>query len=528
MEARFSALADALTSDIDARLGGSLSEEVRYTLLRLKDRFRKKFGSSEKELSAKALDDFCILNEYVGTVKPELNRDVLSNAKLFIAMALEKYSRHLDPDLIQVPFVRSHLLDYWRFGPGASHLVNGTHTADKIYEPMTVTMMAEPLIATLRAQQPYMNSFDIVRGTKSIVVEGSKMSTVPKNEKAARTIAIEPSGNMVLQLAVGTYLENVLRNIGLDIKKQQPINKELARRGSITGRLATIDMKSASDMITPALCKLLLPPELYRFLMRIRSPRTMINGKYIDLNMISTMGNGFTFPLMTLILLSLSYAVMLEKGGPFNYIDYNFVSVFGDDIIVPSSIAEDLVEVIKTAGLIVNMDKSYLSGPFRESCGGDFYKGYDCTPFYIKSLKADHDVYVALNQVWRFCGHHNLMLFETLRYLRSLIDGPLLLVPEWHNDTDGVRTTRVARRYKHLSLKQRYVRLKDEHYLTPLAIGGYVTSRGTSPCYIPRTSKTRYVMRRSRLPNGYLDGRCPERYSRWVSSFIESWSFFIE
>lgn len=528
MAERFSAFADALTSDIDSCLEGSLSVERRYTLQRLKSRFRKKFASSDEALSKKALEDFILLNKQVGAVKPFLRPEILSNARMFITLSLERFSRRIDPDLIQVPFVRSHILEYWRFGPGASHQVNGTHTADKIYEPMTTTQLAEPLVTTLRAQQPYLHSFDIVHGPGTRLVEGSKMSTVPKNESAARTIAIEPSGNMALQLAVGSYLEEVLRSIGLDIRTQQPKNQALACVGSKTQRYATLDLKSASDMITPALCKMLLPPELYRFLMRIRSPRTLILGEYIDLNMISTMGNGFTFPLMTLLLVSLVYAVTLEKGGPFNYIDYSHFAVFGDDIIVPSFIADDLVDVLEQAGLIVNKDKSYLSGPFRESCGGDYISGYNCTPIYIKSLSRDHDIYVAINQVLRYCGEHYFVFPEVLKLLRSFIDGPILLVPEWHSDTDGIRTTRVARRYKHLSVKQKYFRLKDEHFLLPLACGGYILSRGASPSYIPRPRQPRYIVRRSRLPPGFLNGRCVERYSERVSSYIESWLFLLE
>lgn len=525
---RFSAFADALTSDIDSHLNSVISDERRYTLNRLKGRFRKKFSSSDIELSKQALKDFLALNEQVGLNKVSLDPFILENARHFIVLAFEKYSRKLDPDNIQVSFVRSKLLDNWRFGPGASHLVKGTHTAEKIYEPMTTTTLAEPLVTTLRSQHTYMKLFDEIQGTGVTLVEGSKMSTVPKNESVARTIAIEPSGNMALQLAAGRYIEDVLRCIGLDIKSQQTVNRDLAKEASMTGRLATLDLKSASDMIKPALCKALLPPDVYRFLMRIRSPRTKVGDNWFDLNMISTMGNGFTFPLMTLIILSICYSVALKKGGPFNYVDYRFISVFGDDIIVPTFISEDVIIALEQAGLVVNKDKSYLSGLFRESCGGDYINGYNCTPIYVKALRTNSDVYVAINQVLQFCGEHNFVFSAALKLLSSFIDGPLLYVPEWHNDTDGVRTTLVSRRYKHLSLKQKYVRLRDEHYLMPLACGGYILRRGDSNFFVPRPRQPRYIVRKSRLPNGFLDGRSVEKRSDRVSSFIDSWLFLLE
>lgn len=528
MEQRFSAFADALTSDINACLLLPLSEERRFALLRLRDRFRKKFRIPVRGLSSRCLDEFLTLNMSVGLIKPELDPQIRSDASLFITKAFERFSRRLDPDLIQVPFVRSVLPDYWRFGPGKSYLVQPTHTAGKMYVPMTCTASAEPLVKSLRLQHPYFRSFDAKEGKPTVLVHGSKMSTVPKNEDTERTIASEPSGNMCLQLAVGFYIEEVLRGVGLDIRSQQEVNNKLARRGSLSGSLVTLDLKSASDMITPALCKQLLPPEVYRFLMRIRSPQTMVGGQVHDLKMMSTMGNGFTFPLMTLILLSLSYACLLRRGGPRDHINYDFISVFGDDIIVPGFIAEDVIEVIESAGLLVNREKSFLSGHFRESCGGDYFKGVNVTPFYVKKLSADHDVYVAINQVLRFCAEHNFVFDSTLKTLRSFIVGPVLRVPEWHPDTDGVRTTLVAPRYKHLSVKQRYVRILDDHFVLPLAAGGYVESRGTSVVFIPRPSQPRYVHRKSRLPRGYLDGRDTAKYPGRISAFIDSWLFLLE
>lgn len=528
MDERFSAFADAMTSDIDACSSIPATEERRFALFRLKDRYRKKYRANAG-LASRALEDFLTLNGEVGLIRPSLSPDIRSNARLFIELAFERMSRKLDPDLIQVSFVRSDLVNRWRFGPGASHKVKGTHTADKIHEPMSCTPAADPLVKSLRQQHPYLRGFDAENGKPTVLVDGSKMSTVPKNEETERTIAIEPSGNMALQLAVGSYLEDVLRGVGLDIRRQQLVNRDLAMRGSLDGSLSTLDLSSASDRITPALCKQLLPPDVYRFLMRIRSPKTIINGDLHDLKMISTMGNGFTFPLMTLLILSICYAVMLRHGGRFNFVDYRFVSVFGDDIVVPRFVTDDVVSELELAGFAVNRSKSYMSGPFRESCGGDYVNGYDCTPFYVKDLSSDSSVYVAINQVFRWSAKHNFVFSATLKTLRGFLRGPLLLVPEWHGDTDGVRVrSGFPRRYKHLSVKQRYVRLRSEFFVSCLAAGGYIEWKGGSSVFLPRPSQARFVTRKSRLPNGFLDGRDSVSYRSQESDFVEAWLFLLE
>jgi len=180
-----------------------------------------------------------------------------------------------------------------------------------------------------------MRSYDTLHNTPTLIVDGSTLSTVPKNDKTDRTTATEPSGNMCLQLAVGSYIESVLRSIGLDIRTQEGKNKILAKLGSIFGHLVTIDLKSASDSILIELCRKLLPRQLFSFMLRIRSPETCLpDGEVVKLHMMSTMGNGFTFPMMTLLLVALIYAVRLRRNGPTNYIDWKTCGVYGDDIIV--------------------------------------------------------------------------------------------------------------------------------------------------------------------------------------------------
>lgn len=511
-----------------------------FAVSRQVQRARKRARFLREDLRGQAIADFLAVNERVRVLQNEtppsqvLDPRIVSNARYFITVVLERFTSSWDELAIQQPLEMSYLWSHWRFGPGASNGIKGTHAVDKIYQDMTCTALCEPLVRKLRSMNPYFASRDGskgVSGTKQ--VEGSRLTTVPKNEDTERTIAIEPSGNMCLQLAAGMYLEGALRRIGLDIRNQQPKNKAMAKRGSETGEVATLDLKSASDMISIDLVRALMPDVWFDLLMKLRSPiitipgdgKTGGAGMQVELNMISTMGNGFTFPLMTLILVALIYGFRCTRGGPSLYIDWSNTCVFGDDIIIPCHEYEGFVDVLTKAGLIVNRDKSFSEGAFRESCGGDFLNGVDVTPFYVKSLAAEPDVYVVINQVMEWGAREKLYLHKTLSLLRSFIDGKVHLVPEWLNPDQGVLTAGCPRRYTYLSLLPVKLRLpkEAEHFAMQLAVGGYLDSVGDELFYLPRSNKPpRVKVRRSRLPQGYLDGWDPGYRSQpdayWVAA----------
>jgi len=510
--------------------------------LRQVQRARKRARFLREDLRDKAINDFLLINERVGISQKETppsvvsNPRIIENARYFITNVLERYTSSWDELAIQQPLEMSYLVSNWRFGPGASNGIKGTHTVDKIWQDMTCTALCEPLVLKLRSSYPYFAARDGrlgVSGTKQ--VEGSRLTTVPKNEDTERTIAIEPSGNMCLQLAAGMYLEGALRHIGLDIRNQQPKNVAMAKRGSSDGSVATLDLKSASDMISIDLVRALMPDVWFDLLMKLRSPIITIprDGKLrnadiqVELNMISTMGNGFTFPLMTLLIVALIYGYRCTKGGPSLFIDWRNTCVFGDDIIIPTNEYHGFVDVLTKAGLIVNLDKSYSEGPFRESCGGDFLNGVDITPFYVKTLAADPDVYVVINQVMLWCAREEILLHRSLSLLRSYIDGKVHLVPEWMNPDQGVLSVGCPRRYTYLSLSHPKVRLPQEalFFGVSLAVGGYISQVGDEQFYLPRSIKPPSVrVRRSRLPHGYRDGWDPSYRSQqtayWTASIL--------
>lgn len=539
-EQRLSAFFTTLLEELNAFTNPS------FGVVRQVQRARKRARFLREDLREKAVQKFLDINAAVGEIQKmnppsrALDRRVVANAQYFITNVLERYTTSLDEMAIQQPLEVSFLYSNWRFGPGSSNGVKGTHTADKIWQDMTCTALCEPLVRKLRMSNPYFTARDGhkgVSGTREI--SGSRLTTVPKNEDTERTIAVEPSGNMALQLAAGLYLEGALRHIGLDIRCQQPKNKAMAQRGSRTGGIATLDLASASDMISIDLVQALMPSEWTDLLMKLRSPIIKVCGdeksvdvgmqedQLVELNMISTMGNGFTFPLMTLLLVALIYGFRCTRGGPNLFIDWTDTCVFGDDIIIPTHEYAGFVDVLTKAGLVVNNDKSFWEGSFRESCGGDYNAGVDVTPFYVKSLTSELDVYVVINQVMEWSARENLFLHRTLSLLRSFIDGKPHLVPEWMNPDQGVRTAGCPRRYTYLTRSTEMVRLPLEatHFSVPLICGGYVAAVGYEPFYLPRsTNKPRVKVRRSRLPKGYLDGWDPGYRSQQTTSHVSAMS----
>jgi len=211
------------------------------------------------------------------------------------------------------------------------------------------------------------------------IVEGNRITTVPKNAKTHRVIAIEPLMNMFIQKGIGACIRRRLRRVGVDLN-DQTINQRLAREGSLTGSLATIDLSAASDTVSLEICRQLLPEDWFRAIELARSPSgVMPDGTRIVYQKVSSMGNGFTFELESLIFWALCSAVISLHGG-----SETRLAVYGDDLIVPVECYGQIERLLEHCGFKLNAKKSYASGPFRESCGKHYFQGSDVSPFYIR------------------------------------------------------------------------------------------------------------------------------------------------
>jgi hypothetical protein len=295
------------------------------------------------------------------------------------------------------------------------------------------------------------------------IVEESRATTVPKSATKRRMIAIEPTLNMFFQQSLMAIMYNRLKEVGLDVESLPSWHQDLAFRGSVTGKTATIDFSSASDCVSIELLRQLLPDKWFRYVVMFRCPRMNIRGESVELHMISTMGNAGTFPLETLVFWSLGVAAIMQdtRTNPYSLLSTEderaMVSVFGDDCILPTIHAETFMSLCGEVGFRVNQEKSFYDpGPgFRESCGGDYYHGANVRPFMLKAPTSTRRsalepwLYITLNAILpKYISYFGRLTYvydkDLLAYLFSLFTKHKILiklVPSDFPDDAGLKTT---------------------------------------------------------------------------------------
>lgn len=223
----------------------------------------------------------------------------------------------------------------------------------------------------------------------------AKLISVPKNSTSRRTITVEPVVRQYVQQGLNTVLRDnisrcsVLRNcLALT---DQSLNQKLALEGSRTGKWATMDLKSASDLLSVKMVELTFGfrPRFLSWLIRTRSPQVKDGSLRYDMRKFAGMGNATTFPVQSVVFASLAIAALLEGSNLYpsyrNIVRVSrYVRVYGDDIIVPSEHMHQVAVWISRAGLTVNTRKTFATGNFRESCGVDAWRGYEVTPLYVR------------------------------------------------------------------------------------------------------------------------------------------------
>jgi len=232
---------------------------------------------------------------------------------------------------------------------------------------------------------------------------GNKVITVPKDASTNRVIAIEPGINLWFQKSIGEMVRSRLQRYGVDLRYQSR-NQELARLGSVSLNLATIDLSSASDSIASSVVEALLPRRWYLLMDACRSHYGTLSGSLLHWEKFSSMGNAFTFELETLIF----YAVA-SCCAEYHHLGTSEVSAYGDDVIVPTACLKTFAEMLEFYGFVLNVKKSHFDSPFRESCGAHFFSGIDVKPIYLKDkVTSVPAVYRLANAVRRFAHRSSL------------------------------------------------------------------------------------------------------------------------
>lgn len=249
-----------------------------------------------------------------------------------------------------------------------------------------VTPMALPYAVALARSSPAWTSYCVdYRGWNVRdwfeVVPGGRWFTVPKSAKTFRSCEQQPDMNLILQKGVGSFIRTALKRVGVDLDLGQSYNGRLALEASVSNALSTLDLASASNSVTRELVRRLLPPDWFDLLDALRCEWVEVDGVWTRLEMFSSMGNGFTFELESLIFWAAAATVCDDLHSS---VGDTRIAIFGDDIIVPKAAAGRLVELLEFLGFRVNTEKSFFEGPFRESCGVHAYLGVDITPFYVE------------------------------------------------------------------------------------------------------------------------------------------------
>jgi hypothetical protein len=377
---------------------------------------------------------------------------VLSCETTWDEILVGEFKRSLDdflhPDGMPLFGSLEELFEGSRVGPGSSRMARASDFYTKLFDsPLTGTSdilnlayqrLARRSVSYCEAEETRSHRYGAMR-----IVRDGNLCFVPKTVDVSRSICVEPTLNTFFQLGLADVLNGRLRQVyGIDFSTQQFKNRELARIGSLTNGLVTIDLSSASDSISRRMVKEMMPPWFVSWLNLLRTPTARYRQELLELHMVSTMGNGFTFPLQTMIFSSIVSAAFRARGIKPLHPRGSHVGtwgVFGDDIICPTEIAKDVLRLLHLLGFQHNVDKTFIEGPFRESCGHDYFRGTNVRGVYVKNLERD-SLYAVINQLVAFGARTGVYLPRTVAYLRQFCGN--LLVPYSENDDAGIKVPR--------------------------------------------------------------------------------------
>jgi hypothetical protein len=427
----------------DMSLGQAAMQSLRASLL-------KKFSDKvKKDADQRALTLFLSINERCKDFKLDVS-GCTNIAAIAIGEAKDFIYRMFHPrDQSEGNLRRLTLAEISRrlgVGNGANI---GAFSTDFLSKVGTSKMLAADrrlhyLYVQAISCDPLWSSVESTRSKfrETDVVLGSRLSFVPKTVEISRTICTEPLLNMLFQKGIASVLEELLvETSGISLSKQPDWNRSLARLGSVSGKFGTIDLSSASDSMSTSLVSEFFPKHVFDMLVMTRSPYAILpDGASLELHMISSMGNAFTFPLQTIFFTALVYGAYKALGysflKPSRQSSGNF-AVFGDDIICLTQAYNLVVQLLSLCGFEVNVNKSFNSGLFRESCGHDYFRGRNIRGVYVKTLKMEGDRYSAINRLNRWSATWSIPLPATIHCL--LRGQRFLPIPLDEMDDAGVK-----------------------------------------------------------------------------------------
>jgi len=242
--------------------------------------------------------------------------------------------------------------------------------------------------------QGYYDNFEIA----------AELTFVPKNYKAMRTICMEPAGSMYVQQGIRDQLYSFFENSRMTEfchLRDQVYNQEAARLGSLLRRIDTIDLSSASDLVSWRLVKGIFPFPLLYDLYFSRSSKVRYKNLFeLKQEKYAPMGSALCFPIQCIVFTAIVIGTGISQvygldlcNDPLPSTDVEALyrashgrhgsrfaspTIYGDDICLDYRLTSNAMRNLETLGFIVNVSKSFIgSDTFRESCGKFFSRGFD-------------------------------------------------------------------------------------------------------------------------------------------------------
>lgn len=276
---------------------------------------------------------------------------------------------------------------------------------------------------------------------------------VPKTLKAPRVIAIEPSHVQYMQQGLMRHVYPILERHPLTRKSihftDQQVNIDAARRASIDRSYSTIDLKDASDRVHFELVsRIFKSSSILPYLEDCRSLSAVLpNGQDVVLSKFASMGSAMCFPVEAMVFYTLIQSAVHRKLGirpsssSIRTIS-QYVKVYGDDIIVPVAWTDCVMANLEAYGLKVNRSKSFSKSHFRESCGGDYYKGVSVKPVYARMVPYDDMTAWTPNHFMSLAStadqFYELGLWKTCQLIRDWIESHLGPIPRSVAQREGL------------------------------------------------------------------------------------------
>lgn len=241
----------------------------------------------------------------------------------------------------------------------------------------------------LSDEKPQKRAFLIFKAKLRCIVtfqEECRITTVPKDNEDDRVIICANFCNMIQQLKIHNATWRMIKD-AFDVKLED--SQLLHKLMLLDPNNATVDFSNASNSVYLSVCEWFFSgTSLWRDIINAREDVVRLPGnEYHQFIMLSPMGNGFTFVVMTLLILSIARELD------------SFAHVFGDDLVVDSTVVDTCVSILSAIGFKTNVKKTFTEGNFRESCGGFTCEGKYITSYDFHCNDTDMDAVITVNKV---------------------------------------------------------------------------------------------------------------------------------